>query len=441
MPSGRHEKPEKPDLQAPVRAGVADPTIVLRQIAPGESLEADYLRLLVALRDAAPGEIFFVQINSPIQRRQLPEQLMADGLQRSFAVVDFATFQPGPPPHGILRQFLEDLQSTQPEILFVDGLEHWIDADPKTIEALNLGRERLASLGVVIVFLLPAYLIDLIRARALNLWTWRAHYYSLDPIEDVTKPESTMSLDTGRPVAPGDTPESRDRRIRILQRLLNEGLAEHRTLDSLVNPVLLPLTRELYDAGRFTEALSVLDQVKEHLEKAEDSLDKASILNLRALVLQALGNFNEAERCLSWSLAVREKMLTSDHLDVAQSLNNLAGLYYSQGKYAEAEPLYQRALAIYEQVLGPAHPAVATSLNNLAGLYDNQGKYADAEPFYQKALTILKKSLGPEHPNFTTCLENYAALLRKTSRETEATELEARAQAIRVKRAQRNPVK
>jgi hypothetical protein len=333
--SGAKSKDERnANLTAlPVRAGVADPTIASKQIASGKSLEADYLRLLVALRDAVPGELFFVQINSPIRRRRLPEQLMADGLHRSFAVVDFATFSPGPPPHGILREFLEDLKSAQPEILFVDGLEHWIDSDPKpgnALEALNLGRERLANLGVVVVFLLPIYLVDLIRARALNLWTWRAHYYSLDPIEDVTKPESARSLDTGRPIAPGDTPEFRDRRIRILQRLLNEGLAEHRTLGSLVNPVLLPLARELYDAGRFTEALNILDQVKAHLEKAEDSLDKANILNLRALVLQALGNFNKAERDLSWSLAMREKMLTPDHPHAAQSLNNLAGLYDSQ---------------------------------------------------------------------------------------------------------------
>lgn len=156
------------------------------QMLEGVSLAANYPRLLLALRDATPGDLIFVQLNSPEQRRRLPEQLAADGLPRPFAVADFATFYPGPPPHGVLREFLEDLQSTPPEILFVDGLEHWIDADPKTLEALNLGRERLASLGVVVVFLLPAYIIDLIRTRALNLWSWRAHHYSLEPTDPST---------------------------------------------------------------------------------------------------------------------------------------------------------------------------------------------------------------------------------------------------------------
>jgi hypothetical protein len=36
----------------------------------GVSFAANYPRLLLALRDAAPGDLFFVQLNSPVQRRQ-----------------------------------------------------------------------------------------------------------------------------------------------------------------------------------------------------------------------------------------------------------------------------------------------------------------------------------------------------------------------------------
>jgi len=50
-------------------------------------------------------------------------------------------------------------------------------------------------------------------------------------------------------------------------------------------------------------------------------------------------------------------------------------------------------------------------------------------------------ALGLEHADVTTCLENYAALLKKMGREAEAAPLEARAQAIRAKRAPDNPPK
>ena len=49
------------------------------------------------------------------------------------------------------------------------------------------------------------------------------------------------------------------------------------------------------------------------------------------------------------------------------------------------------------------------------------------------------KALGPEHPDVAQSLENYAALLRKTGRATEAAKMEARAKAIRAKRAEQNP--
>ena len=63
---------------------------------------------------------------------------------------------------------------------------------------------------------------------------------------------------------------------------------------------------------------------------------------------------------------------------------------------------------------------------------------AEAEPHYKRALAIIEKALGPEHPDVAQSLENYAALLRKTGRDDEAVKLEARAKAIRAKRAERN---
>ena len=49
--------------------------------------------------------------------------------------------------------------------------------------------------------------------------------------------------------------------------------------------------------------------------------------------------------------------------------------------------------------------------------------------------------MAPENLNVATALENYAGLLRKTKREAQAAEMEARAQAIRARHAQRNPKK
>ena len=47
--------------------------------------------------------------------------------------------------------------------------------------------------------------------------------------------------------------------------------------------------------------------------------------------------------------------------------------------------------------------------------------------------------MSREHPAVAQSLQNYAALLRKTGRSSEATEMEARAKAIRAKHAEENP--
>ena len=81
------------------------------------------------------------------------------------------------------------------------------------------------------------------------------------------------------------------------------------------------------------------------------------------------------------------------------------------------------------------------NLYALAELHRAQGRYAQAEPLYRRSLAILGKTLGPEHPQVAQILENYAALLRKTDREPEGAEMEARAKQIRAKHAEQTPTK
>src|SRR6516164_9057315 len=80
--------------------------------------------------------------------------------------------------------------------------------------------------------------------------------------------------------------------------------------------------------------------------------DEAGELNKKVIELYNAGRYADAIPIAQQVLAIREKALGRDHPDVAQSLNNLATLYRNQGRYADAEPLYQRSLAIAEKALG-----------------------------------------------------------------------------------------
>jgi tetratricopeptide (TPR) repeat protein len=192
---------------------------------------------------------------------------------------------------------------------------------------------------------------------------------------------------------------------------------------------------ELYNAGRYSDAVPIAQRVLALREKAlgRDHPDVATSLYNLASLYDSQGRYADAEPLYQRSLAIREKALGRDHPDVAAALNNLALLNDKQGRYADAEPLYQRALAIDQKKLGRDHPDVATDLNNLAELYNKQGRYADAEPLYQRSLAIREKALGRDHPDVAGSLNNLAGLYDKQSRYVEAEPLYQRALAIREK--------
>jgi tetratricopeptide (TPR) repeat protein len=125
-------------------------------------------------------------------------------------------------------------------------------------------------------------------------------------------------------------------------------------------------------------------------------LEEAKKLEREATELYQQGKYDEAIILVKQILEIREKALGPNHPAVAASLNNLAELYRNQGNYAEAEPLFQQSLAIVEKAFGPEHPLVAGILQNLAELYLNQGNYAEAESFLKRSQAIREKALSPE---------------------------------------------
>ena len=189
---------------------------------------------------------------------------------------------------------------------------------------------------------------------------------------------------------------------------------------------------ELYQAGKFNEAIPIAQKSLEFSEKAlgPDHPKTVSSLNNLGELYHSAGDYTKAEPLLQRALKIREEALGPDHPDTATSLNNLAGLHRDMGDYAKAEPLYQRALKIKEKALGPDHPKTAAGLNNLADTYERMGDYEKAEPLFQRALKINEKAFGPDHPATATSLNNLGELYRSMGDYAKAESLLQRALKI-----------
>jgi tetratricopeptide (TPR) repeat protein len=162
----------------------------------------------------------------------------------------------------------------------------------------------------------------------------------------------------------------------------------------------LPAFRRRLFAGALFAALLYLLQPSPLLIAGEqDDRAKLSSLNTQVAELYQAGKFNEAIPIAQEAVELSEKATGPDRPDTALALTNLARLYKSLGDYAKAEPLFQRALKIDEKALGPDHPDTATALNNLGELYRSIGDYAKAEPLLKRALKIG----GRRHGKFVKC--------------------------------------
>lgn len=81
---------------------------------------------------------------------------------------------------------------------------------------------------------------------------------------------------------------------------------------------------------------------------------------------------DEAEPLYREAKAGLEKTVGKEHPNYPRTLNNLAMLLDDMGNLEEAIKLNKESLAIEGKVLGTDHPLYATSLNNLAALLSAQ---------------------------------------------------------------------
>ena len=140
--------------------------------------------------------------------------------------------------------------------------------------------------------------------------------------------------------------------------------------------------RSLYEAGRYQEAIPILQQAIQTYAAQGDKLRQALTLSNLALTYQQLGAWAEANRAIAESLdLVQAQRRSDDRLQVlAQVLTIQGQLQLAQGESEPALTSWQQATAVYEQ-LGDAENVVQSQLN--------QAQALQALGFYRRAISML----------------------------------------------------
>ncbi|MCT7975623.1 CHAT domain-containing protein [Laspinema sp. D5] len=133
--------------------------------------------------------------------------------------------------------------------------------------------------------------------------------------------------------------------------------------------------RELYQGGRFAEALRVWNRAAEGYHQGGDRLNQALCLNYLTLAYQALGEWDSAEASIQESLSLLDSPATSSHRTGnpvserirAQALNSKGSLQLTRGEPEAALDSWKQAEALY-QAQGDLTGALGSQINQAQGM-------------------------------------------------------------------------
>lgn len=142
-----------------------------------------------------------------------------------------------------------------------------------------------------------------------------------------------------------------------------------------------------------------------------------------ALVLEDLGQLEEARELLRKALASNENAFEPGHPSVARSQSNLALVLRDLGQLEEAQDLLRKALASAEKTFEDGHPSTAIRQSNLAMVLKDLGQLEEAQDLLRKALASAEKTFEAGHPAIAIRQSNLAMMLKDAGQLNEAREL------------------
>ncbi len=177
----------------------------------------------------------------------------------------------------------------------------------------------------------------------------------------------------------------------FLYNIFGEAVPRTRSADDVT-------ARELIEAGiERVESLEASPEVQGRLLFALGSLCRQMIL------------FDQGDRLLERSVALRRQAYGPAHVLVAQSIDGLGRIALDRGDAAAAEARFREALGVYRAADAPDE-LVSSSMNYLGMSLKAQARYDDAVEVLREALDLAHKAHGSDNDEVATVANNLAVV-------------------------------
>jgi eukaryotic-like serine/threonine-protein kinase len=166
--------------------------------------------------------------------------------------------------------------------------------------------------------------------------------------------------------------------------------------------------------GETITAREILDRGTQRVESelSGDPETQSALFNAVSQVYRNLALYDDAEKWLRRTLALRTQVYGPSSLQVAETEHDTGLLQLERGRYSDAEQHFRRALEVRRQH-GAAPALVAASLEGVGETLSEAGKPADAEGLLREALQIRDRAHGDPVDRMMTVSTLALALVRK----------------------------
>lgn len=228
----------------------------------------------------------------------------------------------------------------------------------------------------------------------------------------------------------GAADEGRER----LEQALAFGVASLGNAHPSVLGVMQTLAGLDQEAGRYAEAEAAFRHILAVQEREGPACgpSEPTLLDLAKLCL-AQNRLEEAEGLARQVLARFDGSEMRADIVLGRANRILSTACERQGRAAEATEARGRSQAAVGRLMAPMFASFEASMRELdfGEAVVGPEQWAELEACLRRSLTVTEQMVGPEHPALAPHLEKLAECLRKTGREVEAAELEARAGRLR----------
>jgi CHAT domain-containing protein/tetratricopeptide (TPR) repeat protein len=145
---------------------------------------------------------------------------------------------------------------------------------------------------------------------------------------------------------------------------------------------------ELYNRGKYQEALARLSEAERQSSLPEDKLRIADILSKAGLALSEKKVFSAALSYNDLSSEINRSL--DNKTGLVNNYSYIGKIYTDMGKYEEGIEYFERALEIQKELNDKA--GIAHNLNNVANLYSYLGNYQESINLLTQALQLSEEA-------------------------------------------------